>query len=110
MNKILEHDALPHLGVSKLKKIKYIAYMVRKLLNVILGRRKKDNRDSFYNKRIETPGVLLGQIFRQNWKKMLSEIGNKFFRKKMAGKDHSKPIEVVNLIKPKVIDSNKKYS
>lgn len=110
LNKILEHDTLPHLGISKLKKIKYIAYMVRKLLNVILGRQKKDNRDSFYNKRIETPGVLLGQIFRQNWKKMLSDIGNKFFRKKMAGKDHSKPIEVVNHIKPKIIEHGIKTS
>ena len=27
------------------------------------------------NKRIETPGVLIGQLFRQNWKKGLNEIG-----------------------------------
>lgn len=110
LNKILENDILPHLGNNKTKKIKFIAYMVNRLLNVILKRRKPDNRDAFYNKRIETPGVLLGQIFRQNWKKMLVDIGNKYFRKKMSGKDHSKPINVVNHIKPNIIEHGIKTS
>jgi hypothetical protein len=35
-----------------------------------------DDRDALHNKRIETPGILLGQLFRQNWKKMLSEGNN----------------------------------
>jgi len=55
--------------------------MVNKLLLVMLNKIEPDDRDALHNKRIETPGVLLGQLFRQNWRKMLSEIG-KLFRKK----------------------------
>ena len=44
----------------------------------MLGRIESDDRDALQNKRIETPGVLIGQLFRQNWKKMLNEIGKTF--------------------------------
>ena len=101
LEKIITHDILPHLGEDTNKKVRFIGYMVNRLLQVILGRRDPDNRDGFMNKRIEPPGVLLGQIFRQNWKKMLSEIGKNF---KKRNKKDGEPINVINMIKPIVIE------
>ena len=36
--------------------------MANKLLNVMLGRNEVDDRDALQNKRVEPPGILLGQL------------------------------------------------
>ena len=74
LEKILRQDLLPHLGEDIPKKICYLGHMINKLLNVWLERTDPDDRDALQNKRVETPGILIGQLFRQNWKKMLNEI------------------------------------
>ena len=65
----MTHDILPHLGEDTHKKVRFIGYMVNKLLQVMLGRKDQDNRDGFMNKRIEPPGVLLGQILDKTGRK-----------------------------------------
>jgi DNA-directed RNA polymerase II subunit RPB2 len=105
LNKILKHDLLPHLGEDLTKKIVFIGYMVNKLLNVMLGRQDVDDRDALQNKRVEPPGILLGQLFRQNWKKMLNEIGKHFKKKNQSNES---PINVVNQIKPSIIEQGLK--
>ena len=101
LEKILRQDFLPHLGEDIPKKINYLGYMVNKLLNVWLGRNDADDRDALQNKRIETPGILIGQLFRQNWKKMLNEIGKLFSKKNQSDEN---PINVLNQIKPAIIE------
>ena len=102
IEKILRNDLLHHLGDDIPKKRVFICLMANKLLNTILNRIEVDDRDALQNKRIETPGILLGQLFRQNWKKMLSEIGNKAFRKKNTSDIN--PINVIIYIKPTIIE------
>jgi len=101
LEKILRQDLLQHLGEDIPKKRAFIGMMVNKLLLVVLNKLEPDDRDALHNKRIETPGILLGQLFRQNWKKMLSEIG-KLFRKKNLS-DYN-PINVISQIKPSIIE------
>jgi len=101
LDKILRRDLLPHLGEDIPKKIRFLGLMVNKLLMVLLKRRAVDDRDGFDNKRIETPGVLLGQLFRQNWKKQLNEIGKLFKRKNQSDEN---PINMTNQSKPTIIE------
>ena len=101
LEKIFRQDLLPHEGENIPLKIKVLGRMINKMFKVILGRIEADDRDALQNKRIETPGVLIGQLFRQNWKKMLNEIG-KTFKKKNQSDDN--PVSVINLIKPNVIE------
>ena len=101
LNKVLYKDLLPHLGEDVPKKIRFLGLMVNKLLLVLLKRKLLDDRDGFDNKRIETPGILLGQLFKQNWKKMLSEIG-KLFRKKNS--NDINPMNIIGQIKPTTIE------
>jgi len=101
LNKILKQDLLPHLGEDIPKKIVFISYMANKLLNVMLGRLEIDDRDALQNKRIETPGVLIGQLVRQNWRKLLNEIG-KHFKKKNQSDEYA--INVIHQIKPSIIE------
>jgi len=101
LEKILKKDLLQHLGEDIPKKIVFIGMMINKLLSVMLKKIEPDDRDALHNKRIETPGILLGQLFRQNWKKMLSEIG-KLFRKKNLS--DTNPINVISQINPSKIE------
>jgi DNA-directed RNA polymerase II subunit RPB2 len=105
LEKILRQDLLPHLGEDITKKIVFLGYMTNKLLNTMMKRQDVDDRDALQNKRIEPPGVLLGQLFRQNWKKMLNEIGKHFKKKNQSDET---PINVVSQIKPSTIEQGLK--
>lgn len=101
VEKILREDLLHHLGQDIPKKRLFIGLIANKLLSVMLGRAEVDDRDALQNKRVETPGILLGQLFKQNWKKMLSEIG-KLFRKKNS--NDINPMNIIGQIKPTTIE------
>ena len=97
---ILTRDFLPHMGITDdkiINKALYLGKMVNKLLNTFLGRRSIDDRDSFINKRVDLPGALMAQLFRQYFKKMLNDCG-KYFKKKNNG-NHINPIDVIKFIK-----------
>ena len=101
LEKIFRKDLLPHLGEDIKLKIRYISYMFNKMFKVMLNREEPDDRDALQNKRIETPGVLIGQLFRQNWKKLLNEIGKNFKKKNQSDEN---PVSVINQIKPNAIE------
>ena len=101
LEKIIRVDLLPHMGNDIPGKIRFLGLMMNKLLNVILGRRDFDDRDSIMNKRVETPGILIGQLFKQNWKKLLNEVG-KMFRKK--NQNDMLPINVVGSLRSNTIE------
>ena len=105
LDKILRQDLLPHLGEDITKKIVFLGLMTNRLLNVMLGRQELDDRDALHNKRIEQPGILLGQLFRQNWKKLLNDIGKHFKKKNQSDEN---PINVINQIKPSIIEQSLK--
>lgn len=101
LDKILRQDLLQHLCDDIPKKRAFIGMIMNKILMVMTNEIEPDDRDALHNKRVETPGILLGQLFRQNWKKMLSEI-SKLFRKK--NQSDVNPIDVISQIKPSVIE------
>ena len=105
LDKILRQDLLPHLGEDITKKILFIGLIANRLLNVMIGRHELDDRDALHNKRIEQPGILLGQLFRQNWKKLLNDIGKHFKKKNQSDEN---PINVINQIKPSIIEQSLK--
>ena len=66
LHDILMNLFLPHMGELDYKrKALFLGYIVFKLLKVKLGEAKPTDRDSFSFKRIETPGMLLHQLFRE---------------------------------------------
>ena len=71
---VLHNDFLPHVGPSLMKKALYLGYMTRKLLRIYTGLQPPDNRDSCINKRIDAPGFLFGNLFRQCYGKMIKEM------------------------------------
>lgn len=113
--KILTKEILPHVTsntndpqIDMLYKAHYICYMINKLLKCYLKDSKEieeirgcDDRDSMINKRIELPGVLLGSVFEQNFKKTINDCGKSIKNKNM---DENKPQNIIPLIKPNSIE------
>ena len=85
---IFENDLLPHMndGVhSKYNKAKYLCLMANKLIQVILERRKIDDRDSYANKKAHMVGELLGHVFKKAFQTQLRETQRHY--KKRAGNE-----------------------
>jgi len=97
LEKILNTELYPHTSPGIVNKARFAVYMIRRLLLVAMGRVSPDDRDTYVNKRIEMPGILLGQLFRQNYGKMMKDCSS-YFRKKNLGDDN--PLKVINQIKP----------
>lgn len=113
--KILSEDILPHItsetkdkDINMLRKAHYIGYILHRMIKVIIqdekepdGKDNGDDRDSFKNKRIETPGVLLAQLFHQYFNKLLKDCNKAF---KNSNTSHETPINIISRIKPKTIE------
>ena len=70
------NDFLPHVGKNYRRKALYLGFMIRKMIRIYLGYDIYDNRDSYMNKRIDTPGILMSNLFRQCYGKMTKEMKN----------------------------------
>jgi DNA-directed RNA polymerase beta subunit len=76
----IKNDFLSHVGPQFKKKALYIGYMVRKLISIHLGYQDYDNRDSYLHKRIDTPGILYANLFRQCYGKLIKDVRNLIVR------------------------------
>lgn len=101
---ILERDLLPHMTTGDFRKGCFLGQMCNKLLNCVLKRVQPDDRDSMINKRIDTIGILMGQIHKQAHKKMIADC-TKYFRKK-NNDNHDTPVNAISQIKPSIIEQN----
>lgn len=81
---ILDNEIFPHMGVTSTRreKVYILGHMVHKLLATYLGLRSIDDRDNYINKRVESPGVLCYELFRQLFKKYISTVLAQIERKK----------------------------
>jgi DNA-directed RNA polymerase II subunit RPB2 len=102
LESLLEHNFLPHMDNRKpIEKGYYVCYVINKLLSKSLGRSKPDDRDSYLNKRVDLPGELLMELFKQYYRKMMNEC-TKFFKKRNTSDDE--PTNIINQIKPNIIE------
>jgi DNA-directed RNA polymerase II subunit RPB2 len=115
---ILLKEFLPHVGNDYSKKALYIGFMVNKLLKCFLGKQPLDDRDSYLNKRVDTPGVLMANLFRQYYGKLIRDMRSTIYREITSGpwKANNDFINVINsnnvykVMKSTTIESGLKYS
>ena len=105
LKNLLDNNLLPHIEQTGVYKAFYFGYMINRMLRCFLGRIPKDDRDSYVNKRIDLPGNLIEELFRQHYKKMLNEC-NRIFKKR--NNDDENPFNIINQIKPNVIEQGLK--
>ena len=66
---ILNNNLFPNYGTNNLSKAKYLGFAVRNVLLTYLNVYKETDRDSYVNKRIDLPGSLLLELYRELWGK-----------------------------------------
>ena len=117
LKNVLENEFLPHVGPSFEKKALYLGFMAGKLLKCYMGILPYDDRDSYVNKRIDTPGILMANLFRQYYGKVIKDMKNMIQKDINHGswKATNKFINVINkvniskIIKSTIIESGLKY-
>jgi DNA-directed RNA polymerase, beta subunit/140 kD subunit len=98
---LLQNGFLPHVDSDLKGKAIYLGLMINRLLRCYLKRIPKDDRDSYVNKRVDLPGNLIEELFKQLYRKMINEC-NKFFKKR--NQHDNDPINIINQIKPNIIE------
>ena len=76
---VLKNDLFPHCSTEK-QKIYFLGYMINKILSASFGWRKKDDRDSYVNKRIDLTGTLLNNLFRNYFNKLVKDMSKQIVR------------------------------
>ncbi len=104
---LLINQLLPHVGDILRNKAIYLGYMANRLLNVIAGRRELDNRDHYMNKRVDTVGIKLAELFNINFQKMIKEMRSQL-SKEVSLMDISTNIS--KIIKPTIMETSIKYA
>lgn len=70
---ILTNDLFPHCRNIAERRF-FLGYMTHKLLACSLGIEQPDDRDSYLNKRIDTTGMLLNNLFRNYFNKVVKDM------------------------------------
>lgn len=118
LNEIFRNDFLPHIGKDIKNKAIFLGYMVNKLLFCYLGMLPFDDRDNYMNKRIDNTGILLANLFRQYYGKMIKDMRNMLSREFTGGswKSNNDFINIINntniykLFKSTTIETGLKYA
>jgi DNA-directed RNA polymerase II subunit RPB2 len=102
----LNRSLLPHLGNNPKNKCYFLGYMIKCLLDGILGKRNLSDRDHYSNKRVELPGTLLSQIFRRLYNKMLKDLKASIYKEIST----SCEVNITKLIKSSTIENGFKFA
>ena len=66
---------------TKVQKLYFMGYMINKLLQTSFGWRKPDDRDSYVNKRIDLAGVLINNLFRNYFNKLVKDMQKQNYKR-----------------------------
>lgn len=104
---ILQNHFLSHLEDLQAKAL-FLGVMVHKLYLTATGKRCVDDRDSYTNKRIDTTGTKLSELFYNHFQKFVKEIKTSFGRT-----DDVNGVQETTIrqnIKPSIVESAFKYA
>ena len=114
---VLKNDFLPHVGVNFRSKALYLGYMINKLIKCFMGKCDMDDRDSYLNKRVDSPGIMMSNLFRQYYGKAVKDVKNMIYKELNSGnwKLSNNVMNIINknniykIFKPTTIESGLKY-
>ena len=109
---IINNDIFPHCK-TKNQKIFFLGYMSSRLIQCNLGWIEQTDRDSYINKRIDSTGTLLNNLFRNYFNKLVKDMQKQIIREINNGSWRSTNDfgEIVNstniykIIKPNTIEN-----
>ena len=81
---ILSNDLFPHCSTAQ-QKVYFLGYMTNKLLQASCNWTKQDDRDSYLNKRVDLTGVLLNNLFRNYFNKLVKDMEKQIIKEINTG-------------------------
>ena len=81
---VLNNDLFPHVHTLQ-QKIYFLGYMTNHLLQCSMGWITTDDRDSYINKRIDLTGILLNNLFRNYFNKVVKDMQKQIIREINTG-------------------------
>lgn len=81
---VLSNDLFPHCKTVETK-IWFLGYMTNKLIQAFHGERPEDNRDSYFNKRVDSTGTLINNLFRNYFNKVVKDMEKQVIREINTG-------------------------
>ena len=81
LRKLLKDELFPHIDQESntvMDKAKFLCKMANRLMETVLGRREKSNRDSYENKYVMNIHDLLSKVFKKSRDKLLREAGRNY--------------------------------
>lgn len=106
----LKQMLFPHLGDNSIKKAYFLGYMVKKMLNTYLGNLEYDDRDSFLNKKVESAGELIGQLFRTHFAKYVKDMKSSLDKDARNGRIDECGLNLNKKFKPSDIETGIRYA
>ncbi|RLF12456.1 MAG: DNA-directed RNA polymerase subunit B [Thermoprotei archaeon] len=106
---VIDRYFLPHLGnrpEDRLKKAYFLGQMAEKLIELVLGRRKPDDKDHYANKRLRLAGDLLASLFRVAFRNFCRDLQYQLERLK----DRGLGIHVETLVRADVITERLRHA
>lgn len=104
----LEKNILPHLGEEIKTQYILLGYMVKILLDILLEKRPKSDRDHYGDKRVDQPGYLMGRLFHYLIQKMIKDLKDTIVKDiSTSGLDFS-PDNII--IKSSIMENGFKYA
>ena len=109
---IINNDIFPHCKTNE-QKIFFLGYMTNKIISCHFGIIKPTDRDSYENKRIDSTGILLNNLFRNYFNKVVKDLQKQVIREINNGSWRSTNDfeEIINntniykIIKPNTIEN-----
>jgi len=102
-DEVILNDLFPHCK-TKEQKIYFLGYMTNILLQTSFGWRNTDDRDSYVNKRLDSCGILLNNLFRNYFNKLVKDMQKQVVREIKNGswqstEDFGNIINMTNIYK-----------
>ena len=110
VTQLLKTELFPHVGEDFMKKAWFLGMMAKKLIDTALGIRKYDDRDSFINKRVSSSGVLMEDLFRNNFNKLIKDIIKEVENYMNNGRIDEVHTSILKKIRASTIESSIRYS
>ena len=94
---VLNNDLFPHCR-NKEEKIYFLGYMLNKLLKTSNGFMKPSDRDNYTNKRIDVTGILLNNLFRNYFNKLVKDMQKQIVKEIKTGswKSRNDYLNIIN--------------
>ncbi len=105
---VLISDLFPHVGNSPIKKAMFLGHMTYKMLRSSL-KKEYDDRDSFLNKRVETCGELMAQLFRAFFGRFNKELKMECDKDMLSGRMSELHQNLTKKLKPNSIERDINY-